>query len=74
VGEGTRILDIQIHSVEDGSRNPLPINTSGEVASAFARRFAQGGSDTDLARLLDAWPKLPLLIRRAILALVESAG
>jgi len=30
--------------------------------------------DPDLARILDAWPNLSEPIRRAMLALVESAG
>jgi hypothetical protein len=30
--------------------------------------------DADLARLVNAWPSLPEPIRRAILALVASAG
>jgi hypothetical protein len=29
-------------------------------------------SDLDLARLIDAWPRLPESVRRAILALVAS--
>jgi hypothetical protein len=32
-----------------------------------------GPLDPDLARILDAWPGLPDPIRRAIVALVESA-
>jgi hypothetical protein len=28
----------------------------------------------DLARVVEAWPQLPEPIRRAVLALVESAG
>jgi hypothetical protein len=34
----------------------------------------QAENDPDLARILQAWPTLPEPIRRAILALVESAG
>jgi hypothetical protein len=30
--------------------------------------------DTDLARVLDAWPTLPEPIRRAVLALVETSS
>jgi integrase len=36
-----------------------------------AARFVQ--DDPNLARVLDAWPALPAAIRRAVLALVESA-
>jgi hypothetical protein len=35
---------------------------------------SQAGNDPDLARILAAWPTLPEPIRRAVLALVESAG
>jgi hypothetical protein len=28
--------------------------------------------DPDLARVVDAWPLLPAVIRRAVLALIES--
>jgi hypothetical protein len=32
-----------------------------------------GLDDTDLARIVAAWPTLPLAIRRGILAMVEAA-
>jgi hypothetical protein len=62
-------------------------STSGDTDSRFALRFAQDGpqpipdavapaptADTDLARILDAWPELSVPIRRAILTLVDSAA
>jgi hypothetical protein len=39
------------------------------VALPVAQTFA----DPDLARVAEAWPALPEAIRRAVLALVESA-
>ncbi len=32
-----------------------------------------GGENSDLARVVEAWPVLPEPIRRAVLALVETA-
>src|SRR5262249_27628616 len=61
-------------------------STSDDGHSRFAHPFAQSGQasppgtptppvvDPDLRRVLDAWPSLSEPIRRAVLALVDSAG
>jgi hypothetical protein len=86
VGDRIRTGDVQIHSQQPDARNLLPDNTSGDVASRFAHGFAQSGqnlshgpttaalADPDLTRIFSIWPTLPPPIRRAILALIESAG
>jgi hypothetical protein len=47
-------------------------NSSGEELPALALPLAQAGPDADLARVVDAWPRLPENVRRAILALAEG--
>ncbi len=53
------VAQIVAHSAEV---DPEMIRLGGLVAGA-----------PELARLVESWPKLPAAIRRAILALVESA-
>jgi hypothetical protein len=58
----------------DGAARPDTPSTSGKGPSSVARQLPRTvGPDPDLARLLDAWPRLPEPIRRAILALVMTA-
>jgi hypothetical protein len=72
VSEGIRTPDIQIHSLEATSRNPLPANTSAATAGQLAPQLAPTHADPDLARVVEAWPTLPPAIRRAVLALLGS--
>jgi hypothetical protein len=56
-----------------------PGNTSGKTAGAIVRALGKPATEAEpldpaLARILDAWPALPEAIRRAMLALVESAS
>jgi hypothetical protein len=46
----------------------------GESPDDVALGVAQGPADSDLARVVEAWPGLPEAIRRAVLALVSSAN
>jgi hypothetical protein len=60
-------------------RKPLPGKSCGETAGAVVRALRKPGPevgplDPDLALILDRWPDLPAAIRRAVRALVESAG
>jgi hypothetical protein len=45
-----------------------------DVAPLTARLTAPVTEDPELARLIDTWPSLPVPIRRAVLALIGSAG
>ncbi len=70
----TRTYNPLIKSLSPSNRKPLQVNTSGEGANRFARRFAQElENDHDLLRLVEAWPTLPPPIRAAMLALLRSA-
>ena len=49
-------------------------NSYGETPSSVARQLpTQAETDPDLARVLDAWPRLPPAIKAAVLALVGTA-
>jgi hypothetical protein len=51
----------------------LQDNTSGEDQAQLSALLAQqSANDPELARLLDAWPALPLHIKAAIQALIET--
>jgi hypothetical protein len=58
-----------IEPTEDSPDNPTPAAAGGAESGALAAE-----NDPDLARLLAAWLTLSEPIRRAVLALVESAG
>jgi hypothetical protein len=47
---------------------------SGSAAKSGAASAKSAPADLDLARVLDAWPRLPPHIRAAVLALVGAAG
>jgi hypothetical protein len=51
-----------------------PPNSSAEPPRAGDRALTKTNAenDTDLSRVLAAWPKLPEAIRKAMLALAES--
>jgi hypothetical protein len=44
------------------------------VASDLASAPSETDADPDLARIVAAWPSLPLPIRRAILAIIQSGS
>jgi hypothetical protein len=46
----------------------ISLNSEGGAAKSGADSLHFALSDPDLAKLLDAWPKLPEAIRRAIIA------
>jgi hypothetical protein len=53
----------------------LPANTSGNPAAPLTVPLTGAPeTDTDLARVVATWPDLPAPIRRAVLALIESAA
>jgi hypothetical protein len=82
----TRTWNKPVNSLNVQGHNPLSHKVSGNEPCGFARRFAQESkqapdspalapsTDIDLVRIMDAWPTLPDLIRRAILALVSTAN
>ncbi len=71
MGEGTRTPDIQIHSLTAANPKPVvPQGICGDAPAVVAQRLP---NDPDLARLVAAWPSLPEPIRRAVLALIDSA-
>jgi hypothetical protein len=77
VGDRTRTGDNQIHSLELGQRNPLHAATSAESPGRLDRALTTETGlakdiDQDLSRIITAWPEVPEVIRKAILALVES--
>jgi hypothetical protein len=51
------------------------VESSGDVDRPHVPQHVPAApNDPDLARILEAWPTLAEPIRRAMLALVESAG
>jgi hypothetical protein len=51
----------------------LPATTSGQPPPRPDRALTKPAeTDPGLGRIIDAWPTLPELIRKAMLALVES--
>jgi hypothetical protein len=55
----------------------LPDNDFGTPAATLARCLhgeIEAPADPDLARVLAAWPNLPLHIRAAVLALIGTVG
>jgi len=69
-----RTYNKPVNSRNVKGRKPLPANTSGKPTGQLAPQLAPAPADADLARLLDAWPRLPLPLRKAILALLDAAG
>jgi hypothetical protein len=73
-----------LQSAAFSTQPPMPIRTSGNEPVRFVREFAQSHPqaldpdvparpiDSDLARIIDAWPTLPGPIRAAMLALAAS--
>jgi hypothetical protein len=58
----------------DAGRNPLPGEEVSTSAILSCLNLAVGEADPTLARLVEAWPTLPLPIRVAIAALVDASG
>jgi hypothetical protein len=54
------------------SVNETTSGASNRPLTVLLARLAK--TDPDLARILDAWPKLPAHIRAAVLALVATAA
>jgi hypothetical protein len=50
---------------------PVSATTENSLAHSLAR---ESQIDPELARLIDAWPKLPGAIRTGILAIVDAAS
>jgi hypothetical protein len=80
-GDRIRTGDVQLGNAAVHRPNPLPAITSGTKARRLAPQLAPvientppAAFPTDLARVAAAWPALPDPIRRAVLALVESAA
>jgi hypothetical protein len=67
------IKDLQTD--DSAASHPIPHRKRKSAPSAIPIEGERSGIDqADLARIVDAWPTLPKPIRRAMLALVESAG
>jgi hypothetical protein len=63
-----------VNSQKVTGRKSMQSNTSGEDTTRLSALLAhQTPTDPDLARIIDAWPALPLPVRAAVLALVESS-
>jgi len=57
-----------------GSQTQAPQDSTTDSAPVTTPRLTKPAeNDPDLARLVAAWPELPEVIRRAMVALVESA-
>lgn len=72
-GEGTRTLDVQLGNAAIDDSSSSPIKGLRREGSALTPRLHET-ADPALARVVAAWPRMPEVIRRAILALVASAG
>ena len=55
----------------DSSLGNSPPDGAAESGAVGA---ASGAADPELARVVEAWPRLPAAVRRAILDLIEGAG
>jgi hypothetical protein len=86
-GGWDRTSDTRLMKPLESTDKCSQVNALRQDDSQFAQRFAQSGqsdsldapapranADSDLARVVNAWPTLPEHIRRAILALVGTAG
>lgn len=61
-------------SAGNAGPNALPANTSGDGAAPHVPQHVPAASDDpELARVVDAWPRLQEPIRAGILAMVETA-
>jgi hypothetical protein len=65
---GQGILSPQANS----TNSDLSVTCDGDVPSARSRISSETETDSDLRRLLDAWPSLSAPIRAAVLALIET--
>jgi hypothetical protein len=76
VGDRTRTGNNQIHSADNPPQNVRSANDLQRQAPAFTRPLhtdAETAPDSDLARVIAAWPNTPAHIRAAILALIGTA-
>ena len=67
--------DKENQKTKESERISKPVNTSGETEPrrlCASTTKVQSAVDPDLARVVEAWPELPEVIRRAVLALVDS--
>jgi hypothetical protein len=71
----TRTYNPLIKSGEGADSNALPDNTSGDGAAPHVPQHvpAAAETDSDLARVVTAWPDLPAHLRAAVLALIGTA-
>jgi hypothetical protein len=70
-GDRIRTGDVQLGNAAIDDAGSKPDKELRRGAPALARILH---ADPGLARIAEAWPELPEAIRRAMLALVESAG
>lgn len=66
-----------------GDSNPLHVSRKGKQAKDVAETppeplahslARESQIDPDLARLIDAWPMLPNVLRAGILAMIDASG
>jgi len=73
-GDGIRTHDVQLGNVARDGQGSKPDKDLRQQAPALTRHLhGKAALDSDLARILDAWPDLPEPIRAAMLAMVASA-
>jgi hypothetical protein len=71
----TRTYNPLIKSLSECGSNPLHANTSSDTLPRRDRACPKPpAADPGLAKIIDAWPALPDPIRRAVLALADSAA
>ena len=70
-------FSLEVHT----SGNPIPCNNSelskeaqGVVAPVVAEQSETPPVDPDLARIAQAWEKLPVAVRAGIMAIVNTSG
>jgi hypothetical protein len=74
-GDRIRTGDVQLGNAASANSTHNQDNELQRQAPALAVRLRTvAETDTDLARLIEAWPALPPHIRAAVLALVGAAS
>jgi hypothetical protein len=75
-GEATRTPDLRIMRPQASCRKPSPDKTLRDSTPPVGHHLAIDTcqTDSDLTRIVDAWPSLPESVRESILLLIKAAG
>ena len=62
------------HPAQIPRETPISETGGAECGAPDAPDARNRPDDSDLCRIIDAWPDLPMAIRRAILAVIETSA